>query len=522
MKIVIFLSFLVGNLIKALNSVKRKSKKKEHMAKGSPHSFMFLKKVLELIRNFGGKIKDFLKKIMKLVQCFFRKVCEFFKKMMKLIRCFFRKVCDFLKKTYYAIKGMIDKLKKNIIFVGKEIFTCLRKNKYFDVFVVGVEIFSGNNSLRFYRLESMKEMCQRNKNSKYSIIEKEKERTVCVAEYWKKSEKRIEKYLSDETYIAQIENATIVGATNIVISKDCFFSDMLCKDDEKRIDLRDGVLKKVIDTYVIVEESSEIKECKCAISLVGGASYNYYHLLIEILPKLLVAERFEEYRRLPVLVDDVVFKVPQFKQIFGIVNKYNHPVIEVKSHEKWNVENLIYVSGHSWMPINLYNRNMMRTSDFRIAEEYLYSLRERLLENIKLVEGEQTEKKKYFVSRKNTQTVRLKNEEIVRSIFEKNGYIILYPEELTFEEQIQCFYNAACIVAASGAALTNIIFCQPGTQIVCLIPKEFEFHMYSTIAHMFSLEPVFLDCEVVERTPWPAMDLYEADIKYIKEFVEFY
>lgn len=498
MKIVIFLSFLVGSLLKYLNAHKKGT---QSIKKKLPY-LEFLKKIY----YYWSKVYCMISKILRGIGVFLKKVFVLLENIIKII-------C-------YAAVYMISKVKEIVYSFLKKMYACLRKNKYFDIFCIGVEIFSGEGNMRFYQLESMRKKCQSDGDFKYYVIEKETEREVCIAEYWKKSEKKIEKYLSEETYLAQLKNATIFGATNIVISNDCYLNDMLWEDDENRIDLRDGVLKKVIDTYVLVEDQYEAKECEYAISMVGGASYNYYHLLIEIFPKMVIADRFEEYRNVPVLVDDIVFKIPQFKCAFELVNKYRHPVIVVKNHEKWNVKNLIYVSGHSWMPINLYDRDMLYTSDFRIAKEYLYSLRERLLEHIDIQENQRT--KRYFISRKNTKTVRLKNEETVRNIFRKNGYEILYPEELTVEEQIQCFYSAKSLVAASGAALTNIIFCQPGTQIVCLIPKEFQFHMYSTIAHLFGLESVFLDCEIVERTPWTATDGFILDEDYLDDFMKNY
>ena len=44
--------------------------------------------------------------------------------------------------------------------------------------------------------------------------------------------------------------------------------------------------------------------------------------------------------------------------------------------------------------------------------------------------------------------------------------------------------------------------------------------MYSTIAHIFKLDQVFLDCTVVERTRYTAADGYVLDEEYTKEFLK--
>ncbi|WP_022756268.1 hypothetical protein [Butyrivibrio fibrisolvens] len=36
----------------------------------------------------------------------------------------------------------------------------------------------------------------------------------------------------------------------------------------------------------------------------------------------------------------------------------------------------------------------------------------------------------------------------------------------------------------SGAALTNVVYCNPGTVFGCIIPRKYEFCIYSSIAYM--------------------------------------
>ena len=92
---------------------------------------------------------------------------------------------------------------------------------------------------------------------------------------------------------------------------------------------------------------------------------------------------------------------------------------------------------------------------------------------------------------------------------------------MTFREQIECFGQAKCVVAATGAALTNIIFCQPETLIGCIIPAQDKFCMYSTIGYILGLKSLFLDAEIVELTPYPASDTFVLNIDYVKKYINY-
>lgn len=402
-----------------------------------------------------------------------------------------------------------------------EQYAKISKYKYVDLFLMSSRVYSRRaKRIRFYKINGVKEYCCQH-NQKYVLVEEEKARTVCIPCYWKKTVQKCENYTSPETYVAEIEQAVIMGASHTVIAGEQFLNDMLFGDEEGRIDLRDNVLRKVMGRDAVVEEPKQIEYLEQAINLVGVASYNYYHMLIEILPKLIIADRYEEYREFPILVDAIILKIPQYQEALAVVNQYNHKIIKVEIGERWKIEKLVHISPNTWMPINLYDKNMSRVGDFLISELYLYDMRNRVLSCVlDNKNSESNEKKRYFISRKKLNTVRLKNESEIKELFLSYGFEILYPEKLSFEEQVEKFAEAECIAGSTGAAFANIIFCQPGTKIICIIPQEFEFYMYSTIAHIFKLDQVFLDCTVVERTRYTAADGYVLDEEYTKEFLK--
>ncbi len=80
-------------------------------------------------------------------------------------------------------------------------------------------------------------------------------------------------------------------------------------------------------------------------------------------------------------------------------------------------------------------------------------------------------RRRLFVSRKDAPARTLLNERALEKLLAAQGYETLVPGTLSVADQIAAFRNAECVVAAHGAALANIVFCEPGTRIVELFPE---------------------------------------------------
>ena len=422
-----------------------------------------------------------------------------------------------IQKIYWFFFGCIQKLYWFFYVKSLKLYSNLTRNRYINLFFVffwGYLKAKGNTLDSFGILGTKEYIKKYGKNAKYEVIERGRNRTVCIPEFFEKNEECLEQFVSPDIYIAEIQDVCLIGGSNVLTANRILINDAAYYDKEDRIDIRYSAIKSVVRGIAIIENPEDFVEIEKGISLVGAASFNYYHLVVEILSKLTFIDKKLDYKHYPILVDEVVLKIPQFHAALKCVNKFKHSIIEIAKGKKYLVHSLVIPSPNVWMPTNLYDRNKIRTSDFLISETVLDNIREAVgvIQNKEPV-------KKIFISRKNTQAVRLKNEEAVRSLFAENGFEIVFTEEMTFREQVECFGNARCVVAASGAALTNIIFCQPGTVIGCIIPSEHRFYMYSTIAHLLKLRPLFLDGQIVERTPYTAADSFVVDENYVRRYI---
>jgi capsular polysaccharide biosynthesis protein len=99
--------------------------------------------------------------------------------------------------------------------------------------------------------------------------------------------------------------------------------------------------------------------------------------------------------------------------------------------------------------------------------------------------------KNIYLTRKGASCRKFLDDKLVELIIAKNNFDIVYPEHMTFREQIQLFKGASNIIGISGAAFTNCLFCQPGSQLLCIMPEnalEMLFWQLSNIGHLFYTE----------------------------------
>jgi hypothetical protein len=80
--------------------------------------------------------------------------------------------------------------------------------------------------------------------------------------------------------------------------------------------------------------------------------------------------------------------------------------------------------------------------------------------------------KKILIVRKG-KTRGILNMHILKDALEKRGWIAIDLETVPFAGQIALFANADCIVAEHGAALTNLVWCRPGSKVLELCPTNF-------------------------------------------------
>ena len=99
--------------------------------------------------------------------------------------------------------------------------------------------------------------------------------------------------------------------------------------------------------------------------------------------------------------------------------------------------------------------------------------------------------------------------------------MVVQPERLALSVQIALFANADIIVAPHGAALTNIVFCRPGTALIELQMNSWVMWNFRRFAALAGLR---YDCVIGQDdqppgtppTDWPHDYQWEISITHVR------
>lgn len=362
--------------------------------------------------------------------------------------------------------------------------------------------------------------CEQN-HQEYHILNPNE--NVCIFKSWvygerEEASRTIVK--SPPIYITEFKDIEVYGADNILSIGEVLLCDVYERDKEKRYDIETGCIMACSQngkwvkaawkkTEVIVDE---------AVYCMGLCSGNYYHLTVEILSRLAFVDRYEEYRRLPVLIDSVVFTVPNFRELFDRVNIFHHPIVPVEMYSRVHVKKLVYVSPVCWMPVNFKTGINAVKADFLISNFAVRNIRESVITG-RMASGE-TIWKKIFLSRKRYWK-RLTNTEEVENLFARHGYHIICMEDLSFAEQVDVMNDADVIAGVAGGAFTNIIYCHERAKVGMISAYGDLMYSFSNIAEMLHIEFTVFKGDIVHESSIPSATEFKVNIDKCEKFIKY-
>ncbi|PYK77295.1 MAG: hypothetical protein DME37_12900, partial [Verrucomicrobia bacterium] len=109
-----------------------------------------------------------------------------------------------------------------------------------------------------------------------------------------------------------------------------------------------------------------------------------------------------------------------------------------------------------------------------------------------------------YLSRARAAVRRIANEKEISEALRQHDFEILEAETQSFREQADLFANASAIVAPHGAALANIVFCQPGTRVVEITTRAGYRDWYWQLATVAGLSYEVLEAQPTRSSSGPS------------------
>ena len=270
------------------------------------------------------------------------------------------------------------------------------------------------------------------------------------------------------TGVLEIPGGQVLGIQGYTFGKDDYFLPDLSYHRDR---LEYSHLPKTKDRYTIQQLPGRV------LSLMSNASNNYYHCMLDCLPRLHL------FAKAGFSVDDVDFihlPKPSSDNGWSILNQLG--LDESKyiwaEPDKGIEAEMLYGTTHPGLHL-VYPRWVF---DF-----WRNSLRYDISEP----------RRRIYISRPKGRRS-IANQAELDPILERFGFETVAME--TVENQPQLFHDAEAIATAHGAALVNLIFCQPGTKVLELMTLDQLAPHYQVLTQQLQLDHGRIFGPVTERS----------------------
>lgn len=243
---------------------------------------------------------------------------------------------------------------------------------------------------------------------------------------------------------------------------------------------------------------------KRVIKLSSALQRNYYHWMVECLPKLGVFKNLlAQPSSFKIVVDH---KLPAFVmsslELFGIQQENLINIRKVTAFSE-----VIFSSrlSQSNVTISPYVRTFYKDFSAQFLQPSTRSV---------------TTAKRIYISRSKASMRRIVNEDALVEMLLSFGFTIVANEDYSLLEQAQLFHDADVVVGAHGAGLTNILFCRENTKVIELLHHEFDQGVtsYAALSELFDLQYKMYVGKAIqdEKESWNANLNFTVNVKQVK------
>ena len=276
------------------------------------------------------------------------------------------------------------------------------------------------------------------------------------------------------------------GQSSSILKNKCLFLERVKDCNPVKCNYSSKHIRRVGVSFALVCRE-RVQGLEKGIFLGGNGSFNYYHWMMEILPKLqfiqMLGSEFDGY---PLLVDQSIKDTPALMESLSFIAG-TRKIILLKNEVMYKVEDFIYINAPTIAPFNLRGKEIFCLSYFLTRKDSVLFIREALL-SMRRVEGDgKMLGERLFFARRGKR--RKYNQDEIFNVFEQEGFVKVFLDEYTLQEQVELVSKAKMIAGPSGAAWTNIIFCQEGAKGLCWMNERlYGFCTFSNLAHCVDMD----------------------------------
>lgn len=275
-------------------------------------------------------------------------------------------------------------------------------------------------------------------------------------------------YEDDELSFCKLENVKLVSALFAVDGNQVHFIDKYNFSDQ--ISWPTNLLfSSGTDNSILLNTKSPVEEIENGV--LFGSNSSWFHFLVEVFPRYL---RFIDSDRKYFAERTLFVRGDLPKSILEIFHLIGFQrILHINDGEVRQVKNLILAKDFRYSNV----------TELSTRAEDLIRVRKYLLNSIAQTSGF----KLVYIRRSNKLFRPLSNRKALDSLLVDLGFETVDLESKGVAEQISIFQNAQVVVCESGAALTNIIFMNPGSKVFEIHPGNDAAGLWSSLGCVFNV-----------------------------------
>lgn len=201
--------------------------------------------------------------------------------------------------------------------------------------------------------------------------------------------------------------------------------------------------------------------------LSDWAACNYFHVMLEVLPRVEMVRAagwsWQDFDHILL----PAFRAPTVDRLFGR--------LEIPADKVLRVE---------WGQFNYFQTEELVCTRFPGGRRTVTPQQTAFVRHLGAVAPAAAKEagahgRRIFVCRR-TDSRRLHNEAELQARLEARGFVTVDPGAMACAETV--FHAADCVVGLHGAALTNLVFCQPGTRVLEILSSDQAYPYFYTVA----------------------------------------
>jgi Glycosyltransferase 61 len=268
-----------------------------------------------------------------------------------------------------------------------------------------------------------------------------------------------------EVFISCLTNAKIYSKDFLILSdsNDIFYDSIWLRQGYLE---NNGILDKIR-----LPNPKHYSGAACVLGTLGAD--NYYHWMLDIMPRLSLLEQHEELQSIPLIVPKQL--KPFQKESLQMAGVSSERIIEFDG-SFCQVDKLYYLSS---------------LGDTGNPSPYdVLSLRKLFLD--KHAYSQPPSSEYLYITRRDAKYRRILEEQKLTEYLQSIGFEVVCLSDLSFAEQIQKFNRAKIIIAPHGAALANMVFAPENAQIIELFPEDYINGCFWALANVCRYNYAFL------------------------------